>query len=932
MSNILRSLSRFELKSPTFNIDFETGTLSNWSFYTGMCCPLNTPTLTPAIFNRHTLSSGVTVDLYGGFPTVSPFGGNFSMRLGNDSGNKQAERCRYYVNVPSGSSAYSLIYHYAVVLEDPHHSPSDQPRMQVTATDLTTMSLIQCDSFYYTSNGSIPGFLPATVLSPMGDTVYYKSWTAGNLKFNNLGGHTIAVDFATGDCNLGAHFGYGYVDMSAGFFANTLESCGSSSVSLLGPAGYSAYRWCDASTFSITYGTTQNISVTGPGVPTTYAVILTPFAGYGCQDTLYTRVIPTTPCSGTPPPGYSYATSSVICGNPDTVRVVGYSSICGLTFQWQFSADNITWVSIPGAISKSYFYARPTAPIYFRCAVTCTSSGVTTYASAVYLPVSVGPGLYSVINPPDSICNGASFYVSTCGISTNYSLTTWYGDGSSDHTLLTTTGVRHTEVLHHYAFPGTYTIKHILYDGIIAVDSVEFSYDYSYCSTIPVKLYFDNNADCIDNAGDSRLYVPVSTEVDSNGVPVDTLSLLSGIYYKTSGAPGSIYGFRILPNPFLDVMCPSGGILFDTILPFVNLYPARYFGFNCSSIPGFDIAINTSMRFGFHYASCNIYLNNNYCTGVSSYVTMKINPKCAFYSGVPSPTSIVGNTITWSLGPTAASDLIPKHIFVQLTHSGPYLTVGDTIQTAIYGSPVIGDVNTANNSIIRIDTVKGGWDPNYIEVSPHHNIFAGTQLHYTIHFENTGNDTAFNIHIMDTLSDYLDVKSLEMVAASSEMNNVMFNIGGRNIVKFDFPHANLLDSSHHGLCDGMVVFNIKTKTGLPDGTIIPNHAGIYFDDNVVVPTDTVYSIIGIPPISVRPATNYTTVELFPNPVKDELIIKTEPDAWQSFVITNQVGQVLIQQPITGSHTMVATNSLPPGIYFITIKGNNGTVVKKFVKM
>src|SRR5665213_3568015 len=40
-------------------------------------------------------------------------------------------------------------------------------------------------------------------------------------------------------------------------------------------------------------GSSQTVVITSPTVTTTYAVILTPYSGFGCPDTLYTEVVPT---------------------------------------------------------------------------------------------------------------------------------------------------------------------------------------------------------------------------------------------------------------------------------------------------------------------------------------------------------------------------------------------------------------------------------------------------------------------------------------------------------------------------------------------------------------------------------------------------------------------------------------------------------------
>ena len=268
------------------NIDFEAGNFNNWNLYTGTCCPISTGTLSGAITGRHTLMSGSATDFYGGLPVVAPSGGVYSLKLGNSSTGAQAERARYYVRVPSGVNNYSIIFRYAVVFEDPSHTASEQPRFEVKAYDSATNTVIPCSHFTYVASSSIPGF----TLSGMGLNVYYKSWTTASLNLSGYAGRTVAVDFASGDCDLGAHFGYGYVDLNCGLFQIGYNACDTAStVTLSAPPGFSSYSWRDSSTMSVV-GTGQSITITRPATTTTYAVLLTPYTGFGCPDTLYTRV------------------------------------------------------------------------------------------------------------------------------------------------------------------------------------------------------------------------------------------------------------------------------------------------------------------------------------------------------------------------------------------------------------------------------------------------------------------------------------------------------------------------------------------------------------------------------------------------------------------------------------------------------------------
>ncbi|MBS1781410.1 MAG: gliding motility-associated C-terminal domain-containing protein [Bacteroidetes bacterium] len=268
------------------NIDFELGNFTNWNLYTGFCCPISTPT-PGQVTGRHTITSGTATDPFGGFPVVAPASGVYSLKLGNSNTNAEAERARYYVHVPSGVNNYSVIFRYAVVFEDPGHNAADQPRFEVKAFDSATNTIVNCSQFTYVAASNLPGF----ALSTVRNNTYYKSWSTASLNLTGYAGRTVAIDFASGDCSLGAHFGYGYVDMNCGLFQiQTLLNCDTAStISLSAPPGFDTYVWRDSATMSyITSG--QSVNITKPTHTTTYAVILTPFSGFGCPDTLYTTV------------------------------------------------------------------------------------------------------------------------------------------------------------------------------------------------------------------------------------------------------------------------------------------------------------------------------------------------------------------------------------------------------------------------------------------------------------------------------------------------------------------------------------------------------------------------------------------------------------------------------------------------------------------
>jgi gliding motility-associated-like protein len=300
------------------NINFEFGNLAYWNFYHGS---VSNPTPTTLLFSLapvaatpgyesltpdwsgpgtqpyptpNKMVAGVDVDYYGGFPVVGA--GNYSCRLGNELVGAQAERARYYVTVPTGSANYSLIYRYAVVFENPAgHSYWEQPSFHVNAYNAATGDTISCAQYTYVSSASLPGFnlSSQTSRNDAGAAVYYHSWATSSINLSGLGGATIYIDFTAGDCTLTGHFGYGYLDMTCGLFSINSISCNDTNVTLTAPTGFANYSWYDSSTFSPLLGTGITVTLPMPPLPTTFAVIITPYPGFGCPDTLYSHVIPT---------------------------------------------------------------------------------------------------------------------------------------------------------------------------------------------------------------------------------------------------------------------------------------------------------------------------------------------------------------------------------------------------------------------------------------------------------------------------------------------------------------------------------------------------------------------------------------------------------------------------------------------------------------
>jgi len=285
------------------NLDFEQGNFSGWTCWAGYVAAVNGQnviTLSPTspIPGRHTVykaNSGI-LDAFGGFSVNCPNGSGYSIRLGNDLPGTEAEGVSYEFKIPANRNVYSLIYHYAVVFQDPNHEIYQQPRMEIEITNLTDGNIIDCSSFTFIPYGSIlPGFFESS--NPGSSTpVWCKDWTAVSINLNGMAGKTIRLFFKTADCTFRRHFGYAYIDVNSECtdeFVGATYCADDTSVTVTAPFGYQNYTWYN-NNFSQTLGTQQSLVFPSPPARgTTIAVKVTPYDGYGCEDTLYARLIDT---------------------------------------------------------------------------------------------------------------------------------------------------------------------------------------------------------------------------------------------------------------------------------------------------------------------------------------------------------------------------------------------------------------------------------------------------------------------------------------------------------------------------------------------------------------------------------------------------------------------------------------------------------------
>jgi uncharacterized repeat protein (TIGR01451 family) len=150
------------------------------------------------------------------------------------------------------------------------------------------------------------------------------------------------------------------------------------------------------------------------------------------------------------------------------------------------------------------------------------------------------------------------------------------------------------------------------------------------------------------------------------------------------------------------------------------------------------------------------------------------------------------------------------------------------------------------------------YDPNDKQVLPvgvtaQHYTPTGVPLHYRIRFQNTGNDDAYRVEVVDTLSADLDLRTLR-VEAASHAYRLRVSGQGQPVLTFTFDGIGLPPSSRNDAgSNGFVQFSIQPKANLAPKTLIENYADIFFDYNPPVRTLATANRIYDVPVVMAPA-------------------------------------------------------------------------------
>ena len=436
----------------------------------------------------------------------------------------------------------------------------------------------------------------------------------------------------------------------------------------------------------------------------------------------------------------------------------------------------------------------------------------------------------------------------------------------------------------------------------------------SSCGNVSGYVYDDANANCTFDAGEEL--ANISLEIyNGNQFMGWATTDITGLY-SFNVPTGNTYDIHVNANNGIighyTTTCPSSGILTVSTIPSTG----NNFGVSCPS--GYDMQGSVSVwriRPGFTGGVCVSFFNE-LCDSPAGQVEVTLPSVLTPLPDSSGTYTINGNVVTYAYsGPGYYWTFC---IDVQVALGA---VIGDSVCIGVNISPTVGDADPSNNIFTSCHPIVGSFDPNDKQVVPagvgvEGFILPGTDLTYTIRFQNTGNAEAINIYILDTLSANLDLNTVEVISTSHPM---VFTVLSGNILRFSYDNVNLPDSNNNEPeSHGFVSYRVKQIINIAHMAEIMNTAGIYFDFNAPVITNTTLNTIDqflSVPVNYEASEH---VNVYPNPSNKSCTISFVDNKSRILSVIDVLGKEVFRSVFESGIYTLSTEILSEGIYTVTI--------------
>ncbi|MDB5227412.1 MAG: C-terminal target protein [Bacteroidota bacterium] len=331
-----------------------------------------------------------------------------------------------------------------------------------------------------------------------------------------------------------------------------------------------------------------------------------------------------------------------------------------------------------------------------------------------------------------------------------------------------------------------------------------------------------------------------------------------------------------------------------------------------------------------------ISLTNKGAFGGSGKVKLLLDPRLLNPTETPSQSLMNGDTIIWNI-----NNLPPGQTLSAAIHftgaTPPTLNAGDTLFSQAWITSDSADVVPADNYTTLSEPVLASFDPNEKTIlsgstlTPQQ-VANGDYVSFIIHFQNKGNDTAFRVIVLDTLSSNVDINSLQVIGSSAPYTLEIFQ---DHILKFTFDNIKLDFDTTNMNSTGYIAYKVKAKSNLSAGSTIDNTADILFDYNASVKTNTVQTrILILTPVAQIKSTK-ENLSIYPNPNNGLFTVKFEDHhagniQLQLIDLTGKIILLESKQHRDISEFTIDASTLSKGMYWLKIFDGINTVSKAVV--
>ncbi len=445
------------------------------------------------------------------------------------------------------------------------------------------------------------------------------------------------------------------------------------------------------------------------------------------------------------------------------------------------------------------------------------------------------------------------------------------------------------------------------------------------CARITGTVYNDQDGDCARGAAEPGLRRRL---LEIQPGPHYAVTDESGHYTRYVDA-GNTYVVSVVPRKYWSTGCPADNRDTVRLVSPGDRAVGIDFGMRAAAANVRDLRVSVASspaRRG-RQLTYAITFENVGTETMSGTVRFRYDPILTIDSSHAPAARSSSGTAEWDFTDLDVGELRTIRVWAAVPLSAPNMDICSRAEA----DPLRNEPGATDRDSLCVP-ITASYDPNDITVAPMREQENGninpddSVLTYTVRFQNTGNDTAFKVVVVDTLSPHLDVASIRLGASSHPFS---FHIGAADALVWTFNNIMLPDSgADEPGSHGYFKYSVRLKPGLAAGTQIPNRAGIYFDFNTPVATNTVVSVLSAS-ADVETLHAADAVALYPNPARDRLYVRADMRPGAAVTVQDLLGRTLRTFAHDGSGAMeIDLSALPAGAYLLAVETRLGTVTRR----